>query len=353
MALLYEVVDCSNVYLTDVPINDSDYNIIEDLVNAYDENIDSSIRKYTIEYSTNCCDLSLIDVPVHYNFNSRFVSYSSTGTGLSSRSIYTFLIEGIDNSFIQNIELSYNNITYNPVQIQKVPEGFIITVDYRQIDTIIPSTPTDPFPTAILSNYIKIITIDNFEYAFRIDFTLGYPGLGNVIDVNTVLLSKPLFPSQLQISNDLELNLNLLYENGEELLTGIYNIIICKWYKDTSRISNNILTECKQKSHFVDCGIECLIVDKLVKCRNSNVHHLYKMLQYTNDCDTSLESRCDLYKSLVNKLIAPDCNDPNDDCKCQDCNNGGTPYPYSFNNSIRKFNQLYKSCGTCGSNKRK
>lgn len=351
MSLTYNIENCESVFLTDESLTSDSSSIFEMMKNDIEENYDGMLRKYTIEYSENCCDTKSIDIPVAYSFDSSLISFSMD----SVYGTYILKLNGITGGFISEVELSYNNsYSYNPVQFNKHLDGISYSIRYALPEiTVQDAFPNQPLNTIVKTFYIKIKTIDGFEYQVKIDMTLTQPGRGNVTNINTESIYQSLIPDNLVITLDNRLDVVSLFTNEGVLFSGIYNIIICRWRKEDTQISPNVNSTCKQKSVFLDCDIYCLLVDKLVRCPDTNVFHILDALLYSNECDTLTEDKCALFETLIRKLSGPDCTDPNDDCECKDCEPRKNAYPNNFRNNLGIVKRKFKECGHCGTNRRR
>jgi hypothetical protein len=323
----YNTTDCENAVIT-TPVQNNQYiDYVKSLPTPYPV---SNIRHYSIEYSINCCTPQTVLLPVRYVFQ---VSISNClYDTLNNTLTYSLDITGINNSFVSQTHVNYNNGGYNPITKTAIPNGFKITFVEQNVPT--PNINNPIFTTHTLQ--IKITHVDGFIYTLNTTITMPFnycPMTSTLVSVNY-----PPLPSNIVITdltND-ELSLNSLF-NKPILEAGVYNIIICE-------VRNNS-TNCLQRSYFVECSIRCDIIDKLVQCRNSDIFNYYDALKYSNECENiTYEDKCALYELMYMKLSNQACIDPYEDCNC----NGETTAPL-FQNRIKPNNNRMgtKNCG-CG-----
>ncbi len=184
--------------------------------------------------------------------------------------------------------------------------------------------------------------MDGFVYELSLRFTLTEPGECNVSNVTVLSVVYPEMDERLEfIANTI--NLLPLFGFEEALSTGVYEVIICRWYLSNPLTITSLSTICVQNNYFVDCGIICDLINKLIDCKDTNIFTFYDALVAANNCDTGYEDMCALYEMIVTKLENPDCRDPFDDCNCsKNCNdNLFKPRPFNTHKAPKP------SCGSC------
>ena len=189
---------------------------------------------------------------------------------------------------------------------------------------------------------MEITHLDGFVYKIELSFRLEQPGGCNIIKYIIKNVTYPTFDNRLEF-NLTQLNLLPLISSDDTILTGVYEIIICRQYLSNPLTITSLSTNCVQNNYFIDCGITCDLINKLIQCKDTNIFTFYDALIYANDCNTSYEDMCALYEILIDKLNNPDCRDPYDDCNCNDSKDTYFEQRGYNNNKVTK-----RKCGTCG-----
>ncbi len=338
--LEFNVIDCENATIT-TP-TETDGGLIEEMQES-PQTGSTNYRRYSIEISKNCCDETEILVPVFYNFTT---NHTTCALDVEEETYtYGFNILGMNPLFISSLQISYDNgVTFSNLTYTNVTgnTGFAYTLVYDVADvTISSATFPDPPNTQNYNYILRIIHVDGFVYELSMRFVLEQPGGCNLISNQILQINYPEIDERVVFDNN-SIELIPLYEFETSLETGVYQVIICRWYLSNPLTVTSLSSNCVQNNQFIECNLICDLINKLVQCKKTNIFTFYDALRYANECDTSYEDMCDLYELLVDKLENPDCRDPYDDCDCQgDCGEGFKKRPYSKNV------QKKKNCGSC------
>lgn len=354
--LIYNYSSCSNVTITTPTTNKEFLKYINGTIIKNSVNI----RKYTIDYGINCCSSTKIDLPVRYQFTNSNLNCQAVG----SQRRYTLSLLGINSLFVKTFRISYNNVNFVTSIFNGISNGISYDLFYNTIDVSIPSaTAGNPQNTQVYTHYLELTTIDDFIYKIKVSFTLTQPGLCNISNVNIVSVIYPSLPDNVYIfpnsvvlpliANSLSLN-QLIYgidtsipivtPNDRLLKSGVYQVIICELYLTNPLLLTSQASSCVQNSLWLDCGIKCDLINKLINCKDSDIFNYFDALNYSNECETSYEDKCAMYELMINKLNSPGCYDPYDDCNCND----STDSFFKNRNTTNNGKVNAKPCG-CGS----
>jgi hypothetical protein len=281
-----------------------------------------TIRNYTFTLGNNCCPHEVVIVPAMYQLNTTITACSYDET--TDTVTYTYNVTGITPSFIQSVQISDDNVTYSNFNRSNLTLGFSFTLEYTVGST--------PFPD---TKYLRITHIDGFVYT--LEFATDFLPLAPCDTVVTQEVTYPAIDPRINIQVDLVGDRYItLVDLFGEVLSGVYNVIICRNY-----VSSSV---CVQNSVFMNCNLICDVIAKLVQCRDSDVMFFYDALVMSNFCNTSYEDKCMLYEMLLLKIESDGCYDPFKDCNCND-NVSGNIYAHRQSNARR----THKKCNTCTS----
>lgn len=341
--LLFNIISCEEATITTPNVAD-DLDLISEMQES--PQIGSTHRrKYIITISKNCCVGEDINVPVFYNFASAFTTCSLV-VGTPNTYTFGFSLSGINPLFISSLRMSKDNeLNYQSLSYTNLSgnTGIGYTLVYNSADVLIPNAGYDNPPnTEDYTYFLEITHLDGFVYTIELTFRLEQPGGCELISHSIVDVTYPEFDDRLEFDDE-ELNLIPLISTDSVILTGVYEIIICRQYVSNPLTITSLSTNCVQNNYFIDCGITCDLINKLIQCKDTNIFTFYDALIYANDCNTSYEDMCALYEILTDKLNNPDCRDPYDDCNCNDSRDTYFEQRGYNNNKVTT-----KKCGSCG-----
>ena len=245
-----------------------------------------------LEITPNCC------TPVQLCLRSLYtLDYTVTGCGTDGGYDYFDLtFTGVDLSCLTSVEYT----------------------DFTTSSTIVETPPTD---LVFRLSFTRGLTTLPFTFLFRTceDSCLEYQVDGLITISNTTdhcnnyadsgpTTTYPTLPSGVSI-------------NGSDFLIDPEAIGQTNTFSDgvycVSLVQNNIP---ESNSIFVDCNVECKVVDAVIKDPCSNIYALYKALQFADTCGTlTCQQKCDLWYYIGSELDYFDnnpCEEDTSDCGC-------------------------------------
>ena len=279
----YFVNECVESYVT---TPDENYQYL-DYITQRVETDETNVRHYSLNYSVNCCKENTLLIAPKYDFTFNVILCNDE-TDVSIE----FELVGIRSSFITGLQFNGSSISY-----QSTSNGIkFLLLNLDQL-------PQNSF-------VLTLTHIDGFVYTFTFDY--GNLPIDCTFDPSSFLIiTYPLLPENVVLIDDVNetrLSLNSLF-NETLLLSGVYNISIMR------RLNNGSNTI--HRSYFIDCGLECQVINKLIECRTSDIFNFYDALRYSNNCiNVTYEDKCALYELFYRKLNNDGCIDPYEDCDC-------------------------------------
>lgn len=339
--LLFNITTCEEANITTPNVAD-DLDLISEMQESPQIG-STNIRDYTIEISRNCCVKDTIVVPVFYNFTRTFVTCAYDA--INNIYSYGFNLSGINPLYISQLRMSKDNgVTYSILSFTNLTgnTGIRYNMTYNESDVLINNAGAGNPPNTADYNFILEIThVSGFVYVIEMTFRLEQPGGCFLISSSITDITYPEFDERLVFDVD-SLDLLSLFQFETSIETGVYEVIICRNYVSNPLTISSLSSNCVQNNYFIDCGITCDLVNKLIQCKDTNIFTFYDALVYANDCNTSYEDMCSLYELMTDKLKNPDCRDPYDDCNCTDSKDDYFQQRGYSNTKVNK-----RPCGSC------
>jgi hypothetical protein len=232
-----------------------------------------------LELSVNCCTPNTLCLRSLYNLDG---SVTECGTETVNSVLYNFIdftYTGIDVDCVQEVEIT--DVLTGGTTIYTSPDDLTFRIYF-----------TKPDPIEMVC---KIKTCDSlcltYEVANSITFSNPLDICGSINDTGSSV-TYPALPSEITIVGDvITLTPAAFGLTGNTFTDGVYNVVLSQ---------NNIP---ESESTFVDCSVECAVVDFIADNLCSNLFSLYKALKYADECDTiTYEQKCGLWEYIGRKL---------------------------------------------------
>lgn len=267
---------------------------------AYITNIESGL-------STACCTY------IAYNVN------CCGETNLCLRSNYTidYGISGCGTELVDGVSYDYFDLTFTGIDV-----SCLETVIYTDFKTGSTQTETNPTDLTFRLHFTRGALLLPFSFTFQTCdtdclqyITTGSISISNINDhcnnnsdtgpTTTI----PGLPTGVTINaGNVLITPDAFGQTGSTFNPGVYCL---------SLVQNGIP---ESDSIFIDCGVECLLVDKLAEDQCSNLYALFKALKFADECSTvTCEQMCALWEYIgkeLNYFENNPCDDETSDCGC-------------------------------------
>jgi len=262
---------------------------------AYLTNIQSGLSSACctyLEITPNCC------TPIKLCLRSLYtLDYSVTGCGTADGYDYFDLtFSGIDLSCITEVE--YTDFTTSSTITETPPTDLVFRLSFTRGTTSLPFT-------------FLFRTCDDSCLEYQVDGIITISNTSdhcNNFSDSGPSTTRPDLPTGVTVSgSDFLVDPEAIGQSGT-FSDGVYCV---------SLVQNNIP---ESDSIFVDCNVECKVVNKVVEDPCSNIYALYKALQFADNCGTlTCQQKCDLWYYIGSELDYFDnnpCEEDTSDCGC-------------------------------------
>jgi hypothetical protein len=236
---------------------------------------------------------------------------------LRSNYVFDYSVVGCGTELVDAVSYDYFDIFFSGIDVSCVTQA-----EYTSFITVENTVETNPTDLTFRLYFSRGTTTLPFTFLLRTceDFCLEYQidGLITITDVNdhcnnfsdsgpTVTI--PELPTGVTIDGaNILVDTGAVGQAGTQFQSGVYCV---------SLVQNNIP---ESNSIFIDCGVECKVVDKVVEDPCSNLYALFKALQFADTCATlTCQQKCDLWYYIGSELDYFDnnpCEEDTSDCGC-------------------------------------
>jgi hypothetical protein len=257
---------------------------------------DSSACCTYLEITPNCCTPFQLCLRSNY-----FLDYSVSGCGTEVVDTITYdyfdiTITGIDSSCVQELEYTSFINANNTLEVN--PTDLTIRLYYSGITLL-------PFEI-----FIRTCDPTCLEYQIDGSITIIDPAdpCFNFADSGPTITIPDLPTGVTIVGSDILVTPEAVDQNTTSFQAGIYCV---------SLVQDNIP---ESNSIFIDCGVECKVVDEVIEDPCSNLYGLFKALQFSDTCSTlTCQQKCDLWYYIGSELDYFDnnpCEEGTSDCGC-------------------------------------